>query len=287
MDSRVKLGIYEKAMPGAMSMEGKLRTAKEFGFDFMEMSIDETPQKLARLDMSKAERTELIRLMRETELPVRTICLSGHRKFPLGSADPDIRAKSAVIMRGAIGLAYDLGVRVIQIAGYDVYYEESTEATRACFLEGLRRSVEIAAEYGVVLAFETMETPFMNNVKKAMIYVREIASPYLQVYPDVGNCTNAAADYREDVVLDLMSGKGHIAAMHLKETAPGKYREVEFGNGHVDFERVIRAALAMGVRLFVTEFWENAEIEYREHIRYSKKFIDEKFAKAKQAVIKS
>jgi hypothetical protein len=37
---------------------------------------------------------------------------------------------------------------------------------------------------GCHLAFETMETAFMNTVGKAMAYVDRIQSPYLQVYPD-------------------------------------------------------------------------------------------------------
>ena len=63
------------------------------------------------------------------------------------------------------------------------------------FWRNLKKSVELAEKYGVILAFETMETPFLNNCKKAMRYVLEVNSPYLKVYPDIGNCTNAALTY--------------------------------------------------------------------------------------------
>ena len=272
-----RLGIYEKAMPNSMTIPEKLCCAKDFGFDFMELSIDETPEKLARLDMSGDERLRLVSDM-AIFVPIRTICLSGHRKYPLGSMDPEIRRESLHIMERAIRLACDLGVRVIQIAGYDVYYEDSTAETGALFLEGLRESVGIASAHGVILAFETMETPFMNNVKKAMVYVNELDSPYLQVYPDIGNCTNAAVSYNEDILQDLWSGKGHIAAVHLKETEPGKFREIEYGKGHVDFARVIKAAMSLGVRLYVTEFWDDPQKDYKERIACSKQFIDRIFA---------
>ena len=271
------LGIYEKAMPNSLSMEEKLLCAKEYGYDYMEMSIDETDEKLVRLDMSAAERANLLALMAKTGLPIRSICLSGHRKYPLGSADPATQQRSLEIMEKAIDLAYDLGVRMIQIAGYDVYYEESTPQTRADFLKNLKLSAQMAASRGVILAFETMETPFMNNCKKAMRYVLDVNSPYLQVYPDIGNCTNAAITYGEDVIDDICCARGHISAMHLKETVPGKFREIEFGTGHVDFERAVQTALSMNVRMFVTEFWDTPEHEYREHIAYSKKFIDKVF----------
>ena len=40
-------------------------------------------------------------------------------------------------MAKAIDLASDLGIRVIQLAGYDVYYEKKSVATRSFFIENL------------------------------------------------------------------------------------------------------------------------------------------------------
>lgn len=271
------LGLYEKAMPNTLPIPEKLRCARAHGYDYMELSIDESAEKLARLDMNAAQRRSIVNAMWDEGLPIGSICLSGHRKYPLGSPDAKLRARSLEIMDKAVVLAGELGVRTIQIAGYDVYYEASTELTRAYFLEGLRTSAELAAGSGVVLAFETMETPFMDTVSKAMAYVGVIGSPYLQVYPDVGNCTNAAKIYGGDALADLETGRGHLAALHLKETVPGKYREVEFGAGHVDFKALVSAALALGVRRFVTELWDVPGILYEEHIRNSKFFIDNIF----------
>ena len=63
MKKSYTLGLYEKAMPGTLSWREKLEAARDAGFDFVEISIDETDQKLARLDMSAEERLELVRLM--------------------------------------------------------------------------------------------------------------------------------------------------------------------------------------------------------------------------------
>ena len=46
--SGYELGLYEKAMPGYLSMAEKLRAAKKAGYDYVEMSIDETDEKLNR-----------------------------------------------------------------------------------------------------------------------------------------------------------------------------------------------------------------------------------------------
>ena len=42
-----QLGLYEKAMPSDLSWEEKLNLTKESGFDYLEMSIDETDAKLS------------------------------------------------------------------------------------------------------------------------------------------------------------------------------------------------------------------------------------------------
>lgn len=266
MDRAYTLGLYEKAMPAELSWKEKLEAAKEAGFDFVEISIDETDAKLARLEMTKEERLALLGVMKETQVPIRSMCLSGHRKYPLGSSDPAVRARSLEIMEKAIGLAEDLGVRIIQLAGYDVYYEESTEETRAYFLENLKKATEMAARAGVLLGFETMETEFMNTVEKSMKYVDIVSSVYLNVYPDIGNTTNAAKTYGTDVLDDLRTGKGHLVAMHLKETKPGLFREIPFGEGHVDFESAIRTAWELGIRRYVTEFWYTGNPAWKEDL---------------------
>ena len=263
------IGLYEKAMPKTMTWPEKLECARECGYDFVEISIDETDDKLARLDWTEEERLELVREMRRTGVPIRSMCLSGHRKYPFGSADPAVRERSMQIMEKAIQLADDLGIRIIQLAGYDVYYEESTPDSVRLFKENLAKATEMAAAKGVVLAFETMETDFMNTTAKSMEYVNLINSPWLGVYPDSGNLTNAAVSYGTDVLEDLETGRGHIFALHLKETVPGKFREIPFLTGHVDFGAVIAKAWDLGIRRFVTEMWDVGKAEWKEDILFA------------------
>ena len=263
------IGLYEKAMPSKMTWPEKLACAKECGYDFVEISIDETDAKLARLEWTPEERLDLIRAMQEQQIPIRSMCLSGHRKYPFGSADPEIRRRSMEIMEKAIDLADDLGIRIIQLAGYDVYYEESTEESERLFRENLEKATLMAAKKGILLGFETMETPFMNTTEKAMHYVNLVDNPYLGVYPDSGNLTNAAVTYGTSVIDDLETGRDHIVALHLKETVPGKFREIPFLTGHVDFESVIRKAWDMGIRSYVTEMWDVGKDSWKDDIKFA------------------
>ena len=270
-----QLGLYEKALADNLSFREKLSIAKEVGYDFFEISIDEGDEKLSRLDYSHQEKSDLLTLTREI-LPIGSICLSGHRRFPLG--DKSTAARSLEIMEKSLEFASFLGIPIIQLAGYDIYYGESTEATRALFEENLAKSTSLAAQYGVILAFETMETPFMNTVEKALHYVKLINSPYLQIYPDLGNVVNGA----EDPHKDLATGVGHIVALHIKESLPGKFREIPYGKGHVAFPSLLEEAWSLGVRRYVSEFWHNSATDWRQQIDDSYKFLMEAFFKDKQ-----
>ena len=266
---RYALGLYEKAMPGTMTIGDKLECAKECGYDYVELSVDETDEKLARLDWTKEERLALVTEMYRVGLPLRSMCLSGHRKYPFGAKDPEVRKRGMEIMEKAIDLADDLGIRTIQLAGYDAYYEKDQwEGSRQAFLENLTEATEMAAAKGISMGFETMETPFMNTVWKSMFYVNHIDNPWLGVYPDCGNLTNAAVADGSSVTDDLYSGRGHVIAMHLKATKPGLFRDMFFDDptSHVDFEADIARAWSLGVRRYVTEMWYLGSEKWKDDI---------------------
>lgn len=267
-----RLGMYEKATPLTLDWKERLTLTQECGFDWLEISIDETDDRLSRL-WNHEEALAIRRAQQDTGVRIRTMCLSAHRKYPLGASDPAVREKSLDILRRALEFSQLQGIRIIQLAGYDVYYEPSTEETRAWFLEGLHKICDEAAANGVILGFETMETPFLDTVGKAMHYVHAVNSPYLQVYPDVGNLTNAALLTQSSVTEDMELGRGHLAAVHLKETLPGIYRDLSFGEGHVRFPEVVAKAWALGVRQFTGEFWCGASPRYREEAARSAVFL--------------
>ncbi len=92
-------------------------------------------------------------------------------------------------MRKAIRFAGDTGIRVIQLAGYDVYYEPSTSDSRSRYLEGMQQALDIAARHQVMLAVEIMDTSFLNSISRYLALKETLASPWFCVYPDLGNLT--------------------------------------------------------------------------------------------------
>ena len=262
---RYALGLYEKAMP-EVSWPEKLRIAKEAGYDFVEISIDASEEKIARVYSSRAERKQLTDWMYELEMPIRTLNASALTKYALGDPDPDVRGRGLDIASRAIGLAEDLGVRILMIPGYDVYFKPHSDETEHLFEAAIRELSLQAAVAGVQLAFETMENDFMNTVGKGLAWVDRIGSNYLKLYPDIGNTTNGCLPLGIDPAEDLRSGGAAVAALHLKETKPGIYRETPYGTGHVDFDRAVEAAWSIGVRRYVTEFWYQPDGETPEYV---------------------
>lgn len=58
---------------------------------------------------------------------------------------------------------------MIQLAGYDVYYQQANDETRRRFRDGLKQSVEMASRARVTLAMEIMDYPLMNSISKALV----------------------------------------------------------------------------------------------------------------------
>jgi hexulose-6-phosphate isomerase len=273
------IGIYEKALPRDMGWAERFDAARSAGYDFLEISVDETEERMARLDWPVKERLEFIRASLEAGMPVPTMCLSGHRKIPFGSADPAIRAQAGEFMEKAIRFACDTGIRVIQLAGYDVYYEPATRESRKWYYAGMERAVEEAARHQVTLALEIMDTPFMNSVSRYLALKERLPSPWLLVYPDLGNLTA----WGNDVERELKLGIDHIVGIHVKETKPvgpnfpGAFRDVPFGEGTVDFAhcfKVLRDLDYAGP--FLIEMWTGNAADPLKEITQARRWVGER-----------
>jgi len=273
------LGIYEKALPKELDWRSRLVAARAAGYEFVELSVDETPERLARLQWTLAERLDFFRATREEGVPVPSMCLSGHRRFPFGSADAQVRAQADELMRKAIELAGDIGVRVIQLAGYDVYYEPSTADTRARYLEGMQRALELAARHQVMLAVEIMDTTFINSITKYLALKAQLRSPWFRVYPDLGNLSA----WGNDVEAELSAGIDDIVGVHVKETRPvgpdfpGAFRDVPFGSGGVDFERCFGTLHRLGYAgPLLVEMWTEKAADPLSEIRAARAWVRER-----------
>jgi L-ribulose-5-phosphate 3-epimerase len=254
---KMPVGLYEKALPAAMTWEERLAAAGQAGYDFIEISIDESDERQARLDWSATERAELRRAIANTGVKIMTMCLSGHRKYPLGSHTPELRRQGQEILRKSIEFAGDIGLRVVQVMGYDVFYETSDEETRANFMDGLQLGVRWASQAGVMLGLENLDTPFVDNLNKALAIINEIDSPWLRLYPDIGNLT-AAGCYAPD---ELVLAQNQVLGVHVKDALPRVIRGVPFAAGIVPFQETFQALAQTGFwGLIGIEMWGDRHV---------------------------
>ncbi|MBC6935876.1 MAG: L-ribulose-5-phosphate 3-epimerase [Chloroflexi bacterium] len=239
----LSIGIYEKALPSNITWAERLVLAAEAGFDFVEMSLDPSMERLGRLEWSPAQRRELRRAIESADMPIRTLCLSAHREYPLGCADASIRERGLTILRQTIDLAVDLGIRIVQVAGYDTLPDERPdEHSRRRYEDALWQGTAWAGARGVLLGLENQEAGYIDSPTTAVSLIQKVNSPYLQLYMDIGNLVVN----RRDVRAEVAAARGHLVGIHVKDARPGVPRRVPFGEGDVPFAAAFRQLAEMG-----------------------------------------
>lgn len=265
----LSLGIYEKAFPATSTWPERLQLSARAGFDFVEISIDESAIRLERLNWSSGDRAALRSVVDQVGVPIMSMCFSAHRKWPMGSLSDRTRSISLDLMKKAIGLALDLGVRIVLVPGYDVFYEPSNERTRQRFLEGLQQVVEWASCTGLMLALENTDR-HLTSISQTMWYVNQIRNPWLQLYCDIGNLH--ALEY--DVLDEIEQGTGHIAGVHLKDSLPEQFRYVPFGQGTLPFVPVLQKLWQVGFcGPIMLEMWDVPAVDSYTLIAEARKWI--------------
>ena len=252
----IPVGLYEKALPAEWSWEKRLAATAEAGYDFAEISIDESDERLGRLDWTTAERAALRRAVADSGVRILTMCLSAHRTYPLGSHSPEMRSRALEILRKAIEFAVDVGLGIVQVPGYDVFGEPSDADTVAHLLHGLCQGAEWASQSCLMLGLENVDVSISESISATMRLLTAANSPWLQLYPDMANV--AAAGYSPPEQLRL--AKGHIVAVHVKDGAAKVIRGVPYGEGIVPFSETFAALRECEFRgPLVVEMWSHMD----------------------------
>lgn len=264
---KYEIGIYEKAIPESYGMYSMLEFAKDAGYDFFEISIDRTDKRINRI-YDKSFAVEMIGMQQDIDIRVGSMCLSALSTYTLGNTSRSIRDRARDICIKAIQFSVNIGIRIVQIPACTVPRETAISAENvSCYMDNLHDLVEYASKYGIMLALENMEAEEMNSVAKCMKLVNEIDSPYFQLYPDSGNITTACYCQKADPRMDMESGRGHFAAFHLKETNPVRFGGLFYGEGYVDFPKLVKYAWELGVRRYVMEYWYTGNARWQEDLK--------------------
>jgi len=101
-----------------------------------------------------------------------------------------------------------------------------------------------------MLGLENVDNPFLESVGKGLQLIREVDSPWLRLYPDMGNL--AAAGYHPPD--EILLAKGHMVAIHVKDALPRVIRGVPFETGIVPLQETFQA-------LAQIDFWGPLGVE--------------------------
>lgn len=127
------------------------------------------------------------------------------------------------------------------------------------------------------MGIENVDGDDVTSLTKAMEFVDAVDSPYLQLYPDLGNI----AEQGLDPGVELAAGEGHMVAMHAKDVRPGEPRRVEMGTGVVDWDRsfALLAAQGWSGRLMI-EMWNDDAPDSLSRCAAARTFIEDRAAAA-------
>jgi L-ribulose-5-phosphate 3-epimerase UlaE len=109
-----------------------------------------------------------------------------------------------------------------------------------------------------MLGLENLDTPFVDSLGKALTIINEIDSPWLQLYPDIGNLTAAGHSVPEQLAL----ARGKVLGIHVKDALPQVIRGVPFEKGIVQFQDSFRALADIGFwGMLGVEMWGQMHLE--------------------------
>lgn len=269
------LGVYEKAISNHLSWEDKLLLARASGFDCIEMSIDGTDERLQRL-YEKNTAKIISQAMKATGVPIYTMALTANRMYPLGSEDEAVRNKGLDLVRRAIMLSEELGIKVIHLAAYDEIGDKANNRTKQIFKESINKCIRMLEGDALTLALETMDTEFMGSCSNIVALCEEMGSDQLRCYADIGNLTALGLDPKKELPI----GGNLIAGVHLKDAREHICRDVPFGQGIVDFDTSIETLHNMGYNGYLTaEMWSYDREAFHPYLKEVSKFLREKLEK--------
>jgi len=251
------MGLYEKALPSSWSWDRRLAATADAGYGFAEISIDPSDERLARLTWPASAKADLRNAIAASGVPILTMCLSALREYALGSRVAATRERGLEIMRRAIDFSVDIGIRIVQVPGYDVFAEQPGDAgTVTRFMDGIYQATDWAGQAAVMLGFENVDVPLSESIISCVEIMRQVNSVWFQLYPDMANA--AAAGY--DPVPELPHCAGHLVAVHVKDSLPRTIRGVPFETGLMHFDEAFRALAALDYRGPLTvEMWADMD----------------------------
>ncbi|NLX14484.1 MAG: sugar phosphate isomerase/epimerase [Phycisphaerales bacterium] len=242
------VGLY--MVEGSESVLDQFKLLKDLGFDGVEVTGG-----------SYSSRDEIVAARDKTGLPIHSVVVGSHWKYPLSDPDPEIREKGLEGLKHDLGEAKFFGANVILFVPARVDERTAYDEAYTRSQEGIRKTLPLAEKLGITILIENVWNNFLLSPLEAVRYVDEFNSPFVKAYFDVGNIM--LYGWPEHWIRIL--GK-RIRRIHIKEFSRRKAQdeglwkgfEVELLEGDNNWPAIMKTVQATGYNEEIG--WYTAEI---------------------------
>jgi len=233
----MKKGICLGGLPTDLSLEEKLRLAKDAGFDGVEVGSDP----------SMANARTLRKLADSIGVELHSIMGGTHWQFPLTSPKKTDRDKTLRAMRKSLQQARIIGANAILLVPGVVNEQVTHEQAYDRALAAVRELAEDAEKAEVRILVENVWNKFLLSPTEFKAFIEEVGSDYVGAYFDVGNIL--IYGYPQHWIRSLGALIGKI---HLKDFVVSTRTFTYLLQGDVDWKAVRRALLDVGYDDYLT-----------------------------------
>jgi len=197
--------------PGVPLSEGVLSKLQKFGTEGIELIMDEHHFGVDRLLDSQPEFSSYLR---RHGLDVAGVATGLFWKYNPGSQQPEVRERALRIIRDECRLAQAYSAPVVLVIPGMQEPRTDYNQTYETAVETIRQGARYAAEYDAIIGLENVATSFLQSPREFAQFLRDVDSPHVGAYFDLGNVLAARQEYPENWIWAL---RGHIVCVHVKD----------------------------------------------------------------------
>jgi len=232
----VKRGANAWIFPGDFSTDKVLETAREIGYEGVELNLDER-----NLELDRKGRLAILEKAKSLGLELPSLCTGMLWKYNLASPDEKVRERGIEIVKKGCEFAADLGAKVLlvvpAVAVPEIPYEKTWELSRGSVLE----TASTAEDFGIYLGIENVWNRFLYSPLEFRRFIEEIGHPNVKAYFDVGNIHFLGFPHQW-----IRHLAGLIVCVHVKGFHRPTMQFRPLLQGDIDWAEVMKALRSVG-----------------------------------------
>jgi len=258
MGEKMRFGIRDGML--RVPFEAMFFKARELGFDGIELCLGGNYKEHPLFSEEGIERIES--LSEASGVAVSSFSPGGFCSYTYFHPDDAIRTEGMRMLNHLSRVAPQFGVRVILVPFFGEGAIPADAVLNPRLVDGLRRTGEVAAKYGVTLGIEST-----LSAEQLLALLDAVDCDAVGVYYDMGNATH----YGYDAAAEIRTLGNRICQIHMKDLG-GKH----LGEGGVNFKAVGEAIRSIGFDgwlVLETPTGEVADVGNARNLRFTQELM--------------